>query len=489
MGGVTRILLNLIGSVGILGLGVFGLLFFGKAPEVPVDESALAARSQAPAVETAEVTAFSGPFQVQVDGEASTWRVLTVSSEVGGRIESKSAGCRSGLFVNAGDVLFEIDRRNYELDEQRLIARLAQAQEELNSIDVELGNGEALLKLAGEENELQKAHLARVKTLFQRQATSETELDNAARQELTSRNALQMQENQLGSLRQSRRTKEAGLKLVEAELERCRLDLERCTVKAPIAGRIVQDTREDGDFVKAGDALVQLSDGSRMEVRCSLRGEEVSWIWRQQQRQRSQPVPTSQQQDPAAAGVSAGGGGAADVSSAGSAVARSPEPPLDPLGTPDVPCEVVFEFEGTETVWAGRVSRYEGTGLDRATRTFPCRVVVERPAEPRVATDGRSGTVAPPALLSGMFVTVRIPIEAPVQLYRLPPESLRPGGTIWLVREGRLQVVQVSLLQMTQGEAVVHPVDQQFAVGDRVVISPLAAIQDGMQVQLVEGQR
>ncbi|HCP11900.1 MAG TPA: hypothetical protein DIT89_06155, partial [Planctomycetaceae bacterium] len=287
MGGVTRILLNLIGSVGILGLGVFGLLFFGKAPEVPVDESALAARSQAPAVETAEVTAFSGPFQVQVDGEASTWRVLTVSAEVGGRIESKSAGCRSGLFVNAGDVLFEIDRRNYELDEQRLIARLAQAQEELNSIDVELGNGESLLKLAGEENELQKAHLARVKTLFQRQATSETELDNAARQELTSRNALQMQENQLGSLRQSRRTKEAGLKLVEAELERCRLDLERCTVKAPIAGRIVQDTREDGDFVKAGDALVQLSDGSRMEVRCSLRGEEVSWIWRQQQRQRS----------------------------------------------------------------------------------------------------------------------------------------------------------------------------------------------------------
>jgi hypothetical protein len=88
-----------------------------------------------------------------------------------------------------------------------------------------------------------------------------------------------------------------------------------------------------------------------------------------------------------------------------------------------------------------------------------------------------------------MFVTVRIPIEAPVQLYHLPPESLRPGGTIWLVREGRLQVVQVSLLQMTAGEAVVYPVDQQFAAGDRVVISPLAAIQDGMQVQLLEGQR
>ena len=105
MGNAMRILLNLVGSVGILGLGVFGLLFFGRAPKVPVDAAALAARAQAPAVETAEIAAFSGPFQVQVDGEASTWRVLTVSAEVGGRIQSKTPNCRSGSFVSAGDVL------------------------------------------------------------------------------------------------------------------------------------------------------------------------------------------------------------------------------------------------------------------------------------------------------------------------------------------------------------------------------------------------
>ncbi|MFM7830679.1 MAG: hypothetical protein ACKPJD_02770, partial [Planctomycetaceae bacterium] len=121
----------------------------------------------------------------------------------------KSAGCRSGLFVSAGDVLFEIDRRNYELDEQRLAARLLQAQEELNSIDVDLESADALLRLAREENELQKAHLARVQTLFERKATSETEMDNASRQELTSRNALQLQQNQRNSLQQGRRTKAA----------------------------------------------------------------------------------------------------------------------------------------------------------------------------------------------------------------------------------------------------------------------------------------
>ncbi|MFN5744464.1 MAG: efflux RND transporter periplasmic adaptor subunit, partial [Planctomyces sp.] len=287
------------------------------------------------------------------------------------------------------------------------------------------------------------------------------------------------------SLQQSRRTKEAGLKLVEAELARCRLDLERCTVRAPIAGRIVQDTREDGDFVKAGDPLVQLSDGSRMEVRCSLRGEELSWVWRQQQRQRAQPVPTSQQQSAVPAG-STGVTSDQTRTTTDSTAAMLPE---DPLGTPDVPCEVVFEFEGSETIWDARLSRYEGTGLDRSTRTFPCRVVVERPAEPRVTADGGGGSVSPPALLSGMFVTVRIPIEAPMPLFRVPPEALRPGGTIWLVRGGRLLVVNVSLVQMQKNDAIVHQLDQPLADGDRVIVSPLAVIQDGMPVQLSEVQK
>jgi multidrug efflux pump subunit AcrA (membrane-fusion protein) len=88
-----------------------------------------------------------------------------------------------------------------------------------------------------------------------------------------------------------------------------------------------------------------------------------------------------------------------------------------------------------------------------------------------------------------MFVTVRIPIEAPVPLFRVPPEALRPGGTIWLVRGGRLLVVNVSLLQMLQNDAIVHQLDQPLVDGDRVIVSPLAAIQDGMAVRLAEVQK
>ena len=45
-------------------------------------------------------------------------------------------------------------------------------------------------------------------------------MDNATRLELTARNAVQMQQNQLNTLAQSKKTKEAALKLAQAELER-----------------------------------------------------------------------------------------------------------------------------------------------------------------------------------------------------------------------------------------------------------------------------
>lgn len=467
-GRVLHVLLNLAGSVLILGLGVFGLIFFGAKPEVPTDASKSGQEKSLPLVDTTAIARWTGPFQIAVDGEASTYRVLTVGAEVAGRVLKKAELCRSGSFVNQGDVLFEIDSLNYQLDEQRLLAKLNQVEEELRAIDVDLKNVAALLKLAQEDNQLQQQHLQRVQSLFDRKATSEVEMDTATRQELTSRNAVQMQQNQLNTLLQGRRTKEAARKLAEVELQRTRLDLQRCVVTAPINGRIVDDTKEEGDYIKPGDALVQISDSGRMEVRCSLKGEELAWIWQQNRPKTAQPVPTSEEQaqdTPADAGRK-----------------------IDPFQIPLVPCEVAFEFEGVETVWEGVLSRYEGTGMDRATRMFPCRVVVNEPEKTRVKAASTGSTVSPPTLLSGMYVTVRIPIDAPVPLYRIPAEAIRPGQQIWLVRDGRLRVVGVSLVQMLQDFALVHELETPFSDGDQAVVSPLASIQDGMPVILRQAQ-
>ncbi len=453
---------NVGGSILILGLGVFGFMYFGRAPEVPTDNARQDAANVAPLVEVADVKAWDQAFHLDIDGEATTYRVLTVGAEVTGRVLSKPESTRSGTFVNKGDLLFEIDSINYQLDEQRLQARVAQAREELKAVEVDIENTETLVKLAEEENQLQKNHLERVRTLYERKATSDSEMDNAARQELTSRNALQTQQNQRNAMMQLKKTKEASLKLAQAELERTSVDLQRCRIVSPITGRIVDDMKEEGDYVKPGDPLVHVSDSSRMEIKCSLKSEELAWVWQHGQQLNPTPIATSE--------------------TAASAGEASDEKKLDPFKMPAVPCEIAFEFQGVETVWDGYLSRYEGSGMDRATRMFPCRAIVDAPEKTRVRAKTGATSISPPTLLSGMYVTVRIPIDSPVPLLRVPAESLRPGEQLWIVRDGKLRIVTVSLVRVDGDSALVRQEGAALMPGDHVIISPLASITEGMAV-------
>ena len=121
--------------------------------------------------------------------------------------------------------------------------------------------------------------------------------------------------------------------------------------------------------------------------------------------------------------------------------------------------------------------------MDRQTRMFPARIMVEEPQKTRVE-DSKGGTaVSPPTLLSGMYVTVRIPIVSPAPLLQLPAEAVRPGEQLWVVRDGKLSVEQIRLVQVNADSALIMQTGNNIKSEDRVVISPLAAVTDGMPVQ------
>ena len=441
---------NVVVSILILATGVAGFRFFGQKPAVPthdVDDG-----DGAVMVVTKPVAAWEQPFHLHTDGEAATYRVVTVSAEVEGRIIRKSDRARGGTYVREGELLFEIDPVNYQLEVERLNAELLQAREEITAVIVDLKNSQALIDLAEEDWQLQKNQLERIQSLFKRKTANETELENFMKLELTARNSVQTLRNQVLTLAQQKKTKEATEKLFAAQLRRAEVDVRRCTVKSPLEGRIVDDSVEEGDYAKSGDVLVRISDGSRMEVKCQLRGEELAWIWLQQ---------------PEAGASSSELPG--DVTS------------FDPVNLPQIPCEVAFVFEGVETIWDGHISRLEGTGIDRDTRTFPCRILVEQPHQTRVNDSvGGRDSVSPPVLLSGMYVAVRIPIESPVPLLHLPAESVRPGEQVWINRDDKLEIRQISLVHTEEHTALVRADGSGLRSGDRVIVSPLASVKDGM---------
>lgn len=447
-------MLKVTAALTIIAAGGVTLYVFGQKPEI---EKSSAEKLPGEIVRTADVELFQEPVIIEFDGEATTLRVVEVGAEVAGRVAEKSPQARTGFFVPQGHVLFRIDAAEYELAVQRREAEIEQIDEEIRSLNVDLDNTATLIALAEEDLTLEQAQLQRIEELYQRQAASEIERDNARQQELMSRDALQRLRNELSKMQQQKATAEVRRKVALVALQQAELDLRRCTIPSPIDGRIVEDVIEQGNFVSPGQALTRLSDSSKMEVRCQLQADEVAWIWEQQMQQ------TGQRAQPERDG-----------------------PVYDPIELIPVPCEVVFTFEGVETIWQGELSRFEGSGMNRQTRTFPARVIVHDPLQTQIRSlTGHPVHVAPPTLVSGMFVSVRVPVTPTEPLFRIPVRALRPGNRIWLRRDGKLEIVQAPIARVTDEFALLRSY-ADLSTADEVVVSPLATAVEGMPLRRLD---
>lgn len=123
-----------------------------------------------------------------------------------------------------------------------------------------------------------------------------------------------------------------------------------------------------------------------------------------------------------------------------------------------------------EHEWAGSIHRTEGT-LDESTRTLNVIVRVQKPYE--------SSDMRPP-LLVGTFVTAYLEGRHFDQYYTLPRETLREGDEIWIVREDRLYVRPIEIIQ--EVEDTLYVLDG-ITDEDQVVTNMLNAVTDGMRVR------
>jgi multidrug efflux pump subunit AcrA (membrane-fusion protein) len=82
-----------------------------------------------------------------------------------------------------------------------------------------------------------------------------------------------------------------------------------------------------------------------------------------------------------------------------------------------------------------------------------------------------------------MYVKVRIPIDASVPLLCVPLSAVRPRGEVWVVREGRLAIVPVEVARKENDMALLRMTHEGLQAGERVITSPLAAVETGMPVR------
>lgn len=196
-----------------------------------------------------EVTVRAGelrtvPWTMEFTGTTRAFESVEIRARVRGYIAKKRV--RGGERVNAGDVLFEIDPREYQATVSQMEADVAAKQ--------------AAQRLAN-------VTLERVQEAVKQNAVSKLEADRAQ----ADLDAAQAQ-----------------VKLAEARLAQAKLDLEWTKVTAPIAGRLGVRMPDEGTLVGAGEMtlLTTIVDDSKLYATYTINERDLLELRRANQNRR-----------------------------------------------------------------------------------------------------------------------------------------------------------------------------------------------------------
>ena len=411
------ILLGVLIPVGMLAVGFGAFVVMGKqlpkqAAVEGKDTITKLRKLPIVAVGQIESSAALASLDVAVSGTVVPYRQINLAAEIAGLVRIKSDNCQIGRYVNKGDILFELDSTDTELEIERLEALKETELAQQRELDQEISNAKKSLELAEEELALNEKELKRLGSLAKGFA-SENELDQSRRQRVTSANARLTIQNQLQMMETKRSRLKLAERLAEAQLQQARVNLERTTVASPIDGVIVTESVQADSFVQRGATLCVIEDTQRVEVSCNLRSDQLLLVLEQRL--------------------------AANNSTGALPVVQGSNYEL-----PNTPVTVSYRVAGREEIsyqWKGHLSRYEGVGLDSQSRTVPVRVRVDNPQE--AIRNGETAKLQGPggiaALVRGMFVECQIHTSTPRDTVLIPKLGLKPGNQVWkFVRDDAL---------------------------------------------------
>lgn len=444
----TEIIFNVVLPFVVIGIGVVGFLTL-KALRKPIARET--PQTPLPLVRTVQVERHQGGLELKTDGVVVPYREIQIAAEVDGRIVEKTPECEAGKYVTKGTLLLMIDKSDYQIEHARLQEQLKQAEASLAELDVEIANTERLLEIARQQLELQKRDFNRAERLYGSNTITQADFDAARKSLLLAEQEFTNLDNLLRLKQSSRERLMAVRNQTEVALKKVALDLSRTEIRAPSDGVVISDLVEQNSYVRKGTVVVVFEDTSVAQVKCNLTTRQIAWLW-------AMIHGKSLEEEKRLS---------------------------EAYQIPRLPVTVEYDLDGQIFFWSGILDGYEGFGVDERTRMVQCRVLVERPTLVSAKTTGEKSNQAlvdlpkrPPALVRGMYVTVRIHIAPGSIVLRIPERAVQPGGMVGRIRDGKLKMVSVELAEVSpEGALVVAPPDV-LREGDSVAVSPTPFIEN-----------
>ena len=362
---------------------------------------------------------------IEAYGTVEPREALKLVAEVRGQIVEISSSFKEGDFVKKGTRLIQIDPRTYKLEVQRRNVQIKQAEAEIKRLQQEVLNLQARIKIAKSDVSLAEGEYFRLKKLIDRKVIAQSTVDKAEQQYLASRQRLQTLENQLALTGPQKEQLLAQRDLTKVLFQEAQLDLERSGIIALFDGWVLDKTVEVGQHVNVGQNMGRIYSAGDLDIEVRIPVKDFKWF----------PADLNQ--------------GAA------------------------VEADIIFETDGAQRTWNGRVSRIKAE-MDDRTRTLPMVVEVDEASGP--AENQGSLRLRP-----GMFVRVKIKGKAVDQAFVLPRHVVYPGDIVYTVEDNRLKIKPVNVLRAYKDSVIVS---QGLAEGDQIIKTPLADAADGMLVRV-----
>ena len=448
----TRRLINASIAVLVIGAGAAAMWWMASTRPRPVVRAHV---NVVPRVEVMPVAATTFDAPISGYGTVRPKRQVKIIPEVSGRLVSVHEDMAVGNVISKGELLFEIDARNYESQVAQVEAEIQRLEGRLRRHELQRESLQARIALAEQQRDLAQTSVEREQELLAQDSATAPELEAAKERLLRHEDNLLAYRSELEMLPHDIEETRALLTIKRAQLDEARLNVERTKIYCPFDARVDSITAQESQVVISNFQIATLTDIQALEVSVVIDPRELRWTELE-----------------------------AFASALGDDVAGAPE------------ARVTWTMHGQSFSWSGKVTRLER--LDESTRS--AHVVVEI-RDVMLSLDMTPGQTRPP-LSVGMFCTAELPTEPLPDALVIPRHAIHDGAYVYVFEPdpvdpstGRLAIKKAPNLRSVGDQVLVSYAVQnddatarlascELENGDQLILSPLPKAVKGMRLAL-----
>ncbi len=421
-------------AILIVGAGGFGALSALKKPPAEIENGERPMK-----VKVLKVSSKPTAVNITGYGQVRSLNSVTLSAEVAGQVQEIHPRLEVGEVIPAGELLFQIDTRDYAANLAQSEAEVGQLTSALSRLKKQFAIDRDRMKTLERSRDLARAEFDRINDLLvQHSVGTRSGVDRAEQ----AYNAALDQSDQMAQAvaLYPIRIKEAQSSLAgaKARRQRAQANLERCRVKAPFTGRLTQAAVEMGQYVAPGQGLITIADDTVLEIQVPLDSRDVRrWLRFKSERQPGSPAW---------------------------------------FGQPEaVTCKIRWTEDKQGHEWSGILHRV--VTFDQKTRTVTVAI--------RIDGEGVLSENNGLPLVEGMFCEVDIPGRRLERAIQVPRVAVSFKNTVFTAQNERLKTVSVEVARVDNEYAYITG---GLSDGDQVIVTRLVDPLENALLEILSDQ-